>query len=1251
VIVAPYPNNVPIEGNPPDCSGWPDGDLTGDQHTNVLDRNGCWEYETWVTSRCNGLYSASNSALWDLQNGNYRPWGWTSTDAGGLSVMAGLTKYDEAASGTINHAIRYTMQHARTSTNNGYFVEPASHASGGYTTSPTVEGMRLRLKASYNTSGYSTVSKAILVAMQQYGIIMADIGGSFFLQGSWDPRWDDTDLQQSLAGIPASDFEVVQSNPAYPGWDSVTAPQGPPPAINSFTASPQTVSAGSPVTFNISVTGDSYDYIDMIGPVRLTKNGGGPGVSTGSVTVYPKATQSYMLYSLNQYGDNQAGTFDNSGIGPGYGVNVSAPITVEVPGSVVAPPIFTPVSGAYATTIPAWGNTASTISSTNPLRVTLNTTAYPYATFYYTTDGSTPTYPITGTTIAYPTLFQPMSGLNNTLYNGQPVSIPVSADETINAIAVVPGYSSPSAVSSATFEIGPITGTPTFSPAAGQYGTAQAVTISDATSGATIYYTTNGTTPTTGSSTYGSPIAVSANETLQAIATSIGINNSPVASAAYAVGGIAATPTFSPLSGGFVGTQAVTISDSASGTTIHYTTNGATPTTSSPVYSTPITVSVSETLEAIAAGSGYTTSAVGSSAYTITATTPSFSPAPGIYHTTQMVTISDSTSGASIYYTTDGSTPTTGSAPYSVPITVSATETVNAIATSVGDVQSAVAAGIYTLVLPAPTPTFSPAAGNYPSAQTVTISDSAPGALIYYTTNETTPTTNSTPYTGPIAISASSSDIVVQAVATANGYITSLVGSAIYTIGTPATTPSFSPVAGTYTSGQLVTISTTTPSAAIYFTTDGTAPTYPISGTTQQYTAAITVSATQTVNAIAVAAGYAPSAMGLAAYTISPPVTWPFADNFDRAACTSGCGSGAGLGPDYTQIKPAYPILLISDAVSMEPWSGPGLNIPAGVVVTHPGYTFTANQYAQTVVESIVEDPNGYQGSVYLILHYIDANDYNYVDLYRAVGPPQLMTVTGGVITWVEDYSGAITPGHTYRAQVIGNAYTLYDNGVSDGTVTTSVNSAAGPVGIAMQGDTPTPSSAINFQANNCTTTCPADTVVSTPTFNPAAGSYATAQTVTISDTTPSAKVFYTTDGTTPTASSVIYSTPITVSTSQTLQAIAMASGYGPSVISSAAYTVTPSATAPTFSPAAGSYVTAQTVSISDSTPNSTIYYTTNGATPSTSSTTYSGPITVNATETINAIAAAAGLAPSMVVSATYSIGPPAATPTFNPGA
>jgi hypothetical protein len=414
-VVAPYPNNVPIEGAAADCSGWPDT-YQSDSHTNVLDRNTCWDYETYNTNRCDGLYDASEEAIWDMQTGNYRPWNWTSTDAAGLSVMAGLTKYDEAASGTIKHAIRYTMQQSKNDANAGYFVEPASHAAGTSYGAPTVEGMRLRLNSTFSISGYSAINQTILTALQQYGMIMADNGGYLFLQGATDSRWDDSDLV-NLAGIPSTDFTVIQMTPTYPGYDSVTAPTGAAPVINSFTASANTVSSGTPVTFTYSVSGDSYDYIDMIGPVRPT---GG-----GSVTIEPTATQTYTLYSVNQYGNN--------GEGAGYGVTVSTPITIVVPGSTVVAPTFTPAAGTYS---------AAQV-------VTFNTTTYPYASFYYTTDGSTPTYPPTGTTKEYPPIPQPMSAQSV----GNLESITVSATSTIKAIAVAPGYSSPSAVSSASYTI------------------------------------------------------------------------------------------------------------------------------------------------------------------------------------------------------------------------------------------------------------------------------------------------------------------------------------------------------------------------------------------------------------------------------------------------------------------------------------------------------------------------------------------------------------------------------------------------------------------------------------------------------------------------------------------------------------------------------------------------------------------------------------------------------------------------------
>jgi Chitobiase/beta-hexosaminidase C-terminal domain len=290
-----------------------------------------------------------------------------------------------------------------------------------------------------------------------------------------------------------------------------------------------------------------------------------------------------------------------------------------------------------------------------------------------------------------------------TLYSG-PVS--VSSSKTLYAIAGTNAVGLPSGIAQAAYTIGTTTAsTPTFSPAAGTYTSAQSVTISDATSGATIYYTTNGTTPTTSSTAYTGPITVNTTETLEAIAVATGSTNSAVASATYTISSssslpVVSTPTFSPSGGAYTSAQSVSISDATSGATIYYTTNGTAPGTASAEYTGPITVSSTGTLEAIAGAAGYTDSTVASATYTITSSlpvvsTPTFSPAAGTYSASQAVTISDPTSGATIYYTTDGTTPTTSSTKYTGPITVNSTETLEAIAEATGD--SAVASAAYTI--------------------------------------------------------------------------------------------------------------------------------------------------------------------------------------------------------------------------------------------------------------------------------------------------------------------------------------------------------------------------------------------------------------------------------------------------------------------------------------------------------------------------------------------------------------------------
>ncbi len=333
-----------------------------------------------------------------------------------------------------------------------------------------------------------------------------------------------------------------------------------------------------------------------------------------------------------------------------------------------------------------------------------------------------------------------------------------------NGVGDVTSYTFTNVQSNHTFSVTFKTGsgsttvaTPTFSPAAGTYTSAQTVTISDGTSGATIYYTTNGSTPTTSSTVYSGSIPVSSTTTIEALGVLSGDTNSSVASATYTISistPAVATPTFSPAGGTYTSAQSVTLSDSTSGATIYYTTNGTTPTTSSTVYSGAIAVSSGiVTIEALGAKSGDTNSSVASATYTInistpTVATPTFSPAAGTYTSAQSMTLSDSTSGATIYYTTNGSTPTTSSTVYSGAISVSSTTTIEAIAAKSGDTTSGVASATYTISSGGgnePAPTFSEPTGTYSSEVHTRISDTDANASIYYTTNGSTPTSGSTP--------------------------------------------------------------------------------------------------------------------------------------------------------------------------------------------------------------------------------------------------------------------------------------------------------------------------------------------------------------------------------------------------------------------------------------------------------------------------------------------------------------------------
>jgi uncharacterized protein YidB (DUF937 family) len=495
----------------------------------------------------------------------------------------------------------------------------------------------------------------------------------------------------------------------------------------------------------------------------------------------------------------------------------------------------------------------------------------------------------------------------------------------------------------------PSAATPTFSPGAGTYTGPQSVTISEATPSATVFYTANGTTPTTASTMYTGPITVNSSQTLQAVAVASGLTNSGVGSATYNIqqsgGGTAATPTFAPAAGTYTGAQSVTITDATSGARIYYTTNGTTPTTASAVYTGPLSVSASETLEAIAAASGQTASAVATAAYTINTTGGGTGGGGG----SGSSAVNDPNGFASSAgFTLDGGATVTGGALqltdggnfearaiwYSTPVNVQkfTTDFTFQITPAAANASDGMTFTIQNMGLTAHGG-IGGALGYQGIKQSVavkfdTFSNAGEGVnSTGFYTNGAAPTVPALDLTSSgvnlhsghvmhayltydgATLTLTLTDTVTNATFTASqaidipatvGANTALVGFTAGTGGTvstqnvlswnytssgsttpppptPTAMPTLMPTSGTFTGPQSAMIQDATPGATIYYTTNGTTPTT----ASTVYTGPFIVSATETLKAMAVASGQTASAVTTANYTISS---------------TGGGSSGGGSG-------------------------------------------------------------------------------------------------------------------------------------------------------------------------------------------------------------------------------------------------------------------------------------------------------------------------------------------------------------------
>jgi hypothetical protein len=195
----PVPVSAPVEGG---------ASSTGDRHVLAIDADHCVLYEMYRAFPRPGRWDADSGAVFNLRSNALRPDGWTSADAAGLPIFPGLARYDEVAGGAITHALRFTVVRTQRG-----FIHPATHFASS-STDPALPpmGLRLRLKAGFDTSGSHGQARVVLDALKRYGMIVADNGSNWYITGAADSRWDDNNLNQ-LKTIPGSSFEVVDTGP------------------------------------------------------------------------------------------------------------------------------------------------------------------------------------------------------------------------------------------------------------------------------------------------------------------------------------------------------------------------------------------------------------------------------------------------------------------------------------------------------------------------------------------------------------------------------------------------------------------------------------------------------------------------------------------------------------------------------------------------------------------------------------------------------------------------------------------------------------------------------------------------------------------------------------------------------------------------------------------------------------------------------------------------------------------------------
>lgn len=499
----------------------------------------------------------------------------------------------------------------------------------------------------------------------------------------------------------------------------------------------------------------------------------------------------------------------------------------------------------------------------------------PNALIHYTMDGTTPS-------------------VTSPIYSNP---IAITTNVTIKAYASVNGMLDSSIVSNAYTIISNsnMVTSPTFIPKAGTYTSGQNVIIVSATEGATIHYTTDGTTPNSTSPVYTGPLAIARTSVIKAYASKSGLSDSDVATANYFIK--LPVPVFSIPEGIHDSPQVLTLYSRIDGATIRYTTDGSIPNNSSPIYSEPIQITQNTIIKAFAYKTGTDNSDIATAEYHIKVAAPFFNLNEGAYDSVRTITISSDTAGATIRYTTDGSTPNSSSPIYVGPITISQPVKINTYASKTGLDDSDVISANYAIKVIAPT--FSPIPVVYNTSQAVTIFCETVDAVIHYTTDGSEPNVSSPTYTQPITINKTTT---IKAYAAKAGIADSDKSVAIYKI--QAASPTFSPDSGKIDFGQQIIISCQTVGAIIRYTTDGNDP----DASSTVYNGPITLTKNTTIKAYAAKSGIDDSDVITGIYTFSNLAAGSFvwASGSDRNSLPPSVVTDGDMTTFWTSLNSQY---------------------------------------------------------------------------------------------------------------------------------------------------------------------------------------------------------------------------------------------------------------------------------------------------------------------------------------------------------